>query len=147
MAKVYLHHKEEESRVFDTESEEYAEAINNGGWCQDRTFGKQEKVDIGVAKALTLKDVSTEALLFELEARGYFWTGTKKAPDNSGAINDAALEAEKEEEGTVVLSELKSAALKEIAKSLGIPNSSKMNKEELIESIVAADEAKEEASE
>ena len=68
MAKVYLHHKQHESRVFDTESTEYAEAINNGGWCKDRTFGVQEKV-VPESNFVLLSAIPTKELYREIKRR------------------------------------------------------------------------------
>lgn len=132
MAKVYLHHKEKESQVFDTETEAYAKAINEEGWCKDRLFGKQEKVTAEGGKVFSIKDIDTKDLIVELKAR-------QEAEHKKQAAEDEAAEDE-----AVKLSDLKKPQLQEIAKELEITFTNKTTNKELIELILEKQGAQDE---
>ena len=132
MAKVYLHHKQHESRVFDTESTEYAEAINNGGWCKDRTFGVQEKV-VPESNFVLLSAIPTKELYREIKRRQ-----EEEEAEAKDKAENAAIQPGAEEE--IVLTELTVAQLKEIAAGLDISGYKSMKHAELVDAIMTADE-------
>ena len=164
MSQKYLHHKSEESKVFDSDSQEYKDAQENG-WSKDRQF--PDKIDeLDTTKEEDYEEVEpNEENLFRKNTKvqivGIYpngdlliqnedddtdrWRIKKELFNNSYEVVNSDSTEDKVndliEEETISLGDMNVTELRKLAKEAGIPGCSKMSKEDCITKLLEAEGA------